>query len=112
MVQEKKKYLVLKILSGLFYALVTLFVLVLFVSTITEQAGEIDLRALAFLLFLIYCGFGYIPGVAISLAGTILSAISLRKKKTTVGTLVYFIIFTVLPVITFLLFLLLVKFIK
>lgn len=108
-VQEKKRYLVLKILSALFYALVTLFVLALFVSTLTEQAGEVDLRALGFLLLLIYCGFGYVPGVAISLAGIIFSAINLRKNQSTVGTLIYFIIFTVLPVVTFIVFLLLVR---
>ena len=97
-----KRYIILKILAALFYAAITAFILYGFIYVFS--AGSQETRQTAFvlfvLIFLVYGGLLYIVPFLISLLGLIFSARRVKTGECVRSTVIYFAVFTALPVIT------------
>lgn len=118
-VEEKPKkrsvaVLVLQIITAVIYTLLTAYFVVLLIDVINTpppQDGSFDSKGLALAAFLIITiaigGIGYIVNLIVSIAGIIVSANAKKKELVGIGRVIYFVIFTLLPIITFICFLLL-----
>lgn len=97
-----KKYMALKIVSAAIYAVTMIVIALILFSVVIEKSVDGSSAAALALLFLIplCCIIAIVP-TGVALAGLILSIVMLVKKVTTKGTLIYFIVFTLLPYLTF-----------
>lgn len=107
-VATNKKYTVLKILSAVFYAIVTAFIIYCFFDALVESK-ENGFAVLGYVLILITAGISYLLPLILSVVGLILSAVAKSKGQGTIKTVIYFLIFTALPLISWFVFLLLTK---
>ena len=100
-----KKMLALKIISGVLFGLVTIFMLWL---TIDAWLDPSDFAVLGYFIGVIVWGsIGYGVNLILNATVMIISAIKRPKGEVSKGTLIYFIIFTVLPLLMWLVFFLL-----
>lgn len=101
---QVRKYTLLKVLSAVFYGLITAFLIFYYITALVQSSENAGWVAVGFILILCTYGLGYILPFIISLVGMILSIISRAGNACKTGTVVYFIIFTCLPVATWLIF--------
>ena len=107
-VVKNKKYTVLKILSAVFYVIVTVFILYCFFDALIESK-ENGFAVLGYVLILVMVGICYLVPLILSTIGLILSAVAKSNGQSSLGTVIYFIIFTALPLVSWFVFLLLTK---
>ena len=105
---KNKKYTVLKILSAVGYGLITLFMLYVFFDALSE-VRENGFAILGYVIILVMVGICYLVPLILSTIGLILSAIARLKGESTIRTVIYFIVFTALPLVSWFIFLLLSK---
>ena len=99
---EKYNYKVLKIITLILYIVATVIAVVLMIDPIVKNsANENAGAAIALILLAPLSIVVYAVPTILSLAGLITAFINYLRKKTTLGTLIYFIVFTVLPYLTF-----------
>lgn len=98
-----KRYIILKILAALFYAAITAFILYGFIGGVlaasSPEARQASL-AVFVIFFLVYGGLLYIVPFLISLLGLIFSSRRVKAGECVRSTVIYFAVFTALPVIT------------
>ncbi len=96
---KKKKMLAFKIIIPILYALVTFFTVWMIVDlaiTLNNAEGLEGLGvAIVLMVFLPLLIVGAAIALVISLPALIISIVLFAKKKTSLGTMIYFIIFTV-----------------
>lgn len=121
--KKTKKFLALKIISAVIFSVVTAllvwwFLEVLSTPLVSESTNGVTINerslALAFFIvigLIIVGGIGYSINLVLSITGIILSSINYKKRTTAKGSLIFFIIFTILPVLTEILFFLLTLFV-
>lgn len=104
----------LQIITAVIYTFLTTYFMIMLIDVINTpppQDGSFDGRGLALAAFLIITiaigGIGYIINLIVSIAGIVVSANAKKKDIVGMGSIIYFVIFTVLPIITFICFLLL-----
>ena len=107
-VVKNKKYTVLKILSAVFYAIVTAFMIYCFFDAFVESK-ENGFAVLGYVLILVTVGISYLLPLILSVVGLILSAVAKSRGESKMGTVIYFLVFTCLPVVSWFVFLLLTK---
>ena len=107
-VVKNKKYTVLKILSAVFYAIITAFIIYCFLDALIESK-ENGFAVLGYVLILVTVGISYLLPLILSVVGLILSAVAKSNGQATLKTVIYFLIFTALPLISWFVFLLLTK---
>ncbi len=100
--KKSGKYKVLWIITAILYALVTLFLAYTLYDTLVGADPDTKGLSLALWLtfiFIIFGTFGYIATMIPPIIGLILTIVR-RPNGLRVGQLIYFIIFTLLPVIS------------
>ena len=102
---EIKTFRYNKILSALLYGLVVAFILYIFLDAYSSNSAW---AGLGYAIGLIYGGFGLAGSLVPTIIGLVRSIIGVKKGYCEKPTLIYFIIFTALPFITFLIALLVV----
>ena len=103
--QKKRRFLALWIIVGVLYLATTAFMLWTFIDAkVSDSTAEIQLGGLAFILTLIiYGSIGYLATMLSSIIGLILTCVKRPSTGLRKGQLIYFIAFTVLPIITWVL---------
>ncbi len=98
-----KKWTAFKIVLAVLYALVTIFCVWTFIDACgnTGSGRGLGLAIVITLIIGTYGVIGYGLVSLMSLIGVIMSAIAYKKKECKVGTLVYFIVFMLLPIATY-----------
>lgn len=106
--QKSGKFLALRILAPIFFAITTAFLVYTFIDIIIDPGSNQGLSfALWYtLIFIIFGTGGYIVSIIFPLIGMLLTLFR-RPQGLRVGQLIYFIIFTILPIIFWVLILLL-----
>jgi hypothetical protein len=92
----------LKIVTALIYGLVTLFSLIFFISVATGDDGTDLAYAILLIILLGYGSIFFGISLIISLIGLIITIVK-RKDYEVKSTLKFFIVFTALPILTYLL---------
>ena len=105
---RNKKYIVLKILSAVFYAVITAFMVILFVDALIDSK-ENGFVVLGYILILVTIGLSYLLPLILSVIGLILSSVAKSRGESKMGTVIYFLVFTCLPVVSWFVFLILTK---
>jgi len=102
---KKRRFLALWIIVGVLYLATTAFMLWTFIDAkVSDSTAEIQLGGLAFILTLIiYGSIGYLATMLSSIIGLILTCVKRPSTGLRKGQLIYFIAFTVLPIITWVL---------
>lgn len=109
-VQKKKNVaiIIFQIIAALIYLGVTVYLTVLLIDVLNTpppQDGQIDGKGIAFAAYLIitiiFGGIGYIIDIIISIVGLVVSSNQRKKGCCGVGTIIYFVAFVLLPIITF-----------
>ena len=100
--EPKAKMLAMKIICAILFALATAYVGYMFISALssTDSFG----RGIGLALTLALSIYVYAIPFVVSLITMIVAIVKKAKKKITTGTLVYFIVFAVLPIFIILLF--------
>ena len=100
-----KKYSILKIIITILYFGITAFLLGAFIDSFNASGENVQLGiALTYAIVVVLFGaMGYGALLITSIIGLILSAVGLKREKTTKKTMIYFIVFTALTIITYLL---------
>ena len=103
--ERKRRFLALWIIVGVLYLATTAFMLWTFVDAkVSDSTSEIQLGGLAFIFTLIiYGSIGYLATMLSSIIGLILTCVKRPTTGLRKGQLIYFIAFTVLPIITWIL---------
>ena len=103
--ERKRRFLALWIIVGVLYLATTAFMLWTFVDAkVSDSTAEIQLGGLAFIFTLIiYGSIGYLATMLSSIIGLILTCVKRPTTGLRKGQLIYFIAFTVLPIITWIL---------
>lgn len=107
--KKKNVFLIVwKIVVALIYVLVTAFIAYLLIDALNTpppQQGQIDGRGFALAAFIIlaiiFGLIGYLANVITSIIGIIVSSSHKKQQKCGNGSIVYFVIFTFLPIISF-----------
>lgn len=107
-VLKNKKYNILKILSAVFYAVITAFMVILFVDALIDSK-ENGFVVLGYILILVTIGLSYLLPLILSAIGLILSLVAKSRGESKIGTVIYFLVFTCLPVVSWFVFLILTK---
>ena len=104
--------LVLQIITAIIYTLLTGFFISMLIDvagTPPAQDGSFDGKGLALAVFLImlivFGGIGYIINLILSIVGIVVSSNAKKKELCGMGRVIYFVVFTLLPLITFIAFL-------
>lgn len=100
-----KKMLGLKIVTAIIFGLVAIW----FAYSMISIAGDLNSAegweglgiAIVLVLVLALGGICLAASLVLSLVGLIISIVRKIKKRVTTGTLIYFIVFTVLPIVIF-----------
>ena len=100
-VKAQKAVNVFKIISAVIYGLITLFLLITFFDTVFSNSENKGLSLAVYLAIILIAvgGIAYVVNMAVTLIGFIITAVNIKNgiKK---SNLVYFLIFTVLPIFT------------
>ncbi len=94
-----KNFRVYKIIVAVIFAIVTILSSIMLVDIISEGNGLG--AAFGFVVWLVLAVIGFGASLLVSLIGTITSAIKKNQGLCDTKTLIYFIVFTVLPIIVF-----------
>ena len=94
-----KNFKAYKIIVAVIFAIVLILSSILVVDILS--GGESIGKAFGFVVWLVFAIIGFAVPMVMSLIGTILSAIKSKQGLCTIKTLVYFIVFSVLPIIAF-----------
>lgn len=109
--KKTNRLIVLRVLTAVVFAIVTALLLwwyidVLSTPVVSEPTNGITINqrslALAFFIvigLIIVGGIGYVVNLGLAITGLIISSIKYKKQTTTIGTLIYFIVFTALPIL-------------
>jgi hypothetical protein len=100
--EQKKqlKLIPLKIISIAIYSLALIFLFIMLISVIKDKS-ENNLAVAIYLIFsIVYFAFSFGASLIVSLVGLIIS-IAKRKTYSARNSIVFFAIFTVLPVVTY-----------
>ncbi len=99
---EKYNCKVLKIITAILYLIATVIAVLLMIDPVVSSSGNESAGAAVALIFLAPLSIvAYAVPTVVSLAGLIVSFINFLRKRTTLGTLIYFIVFTILPFLSF-----------
>ncbi len=96
---QLKKFKALKIVTAILFAVATLFVVYLAIDIASSPQNI----GTAFALVIWIClaiGILAVPMI-VSLVGMILAIVNKKRSACTLGSVIYFIVFTVLPVVVF-----------
>lgn len=100
-VKAQKAVNVFKIISAVIYGLITVFLLITFFDTVFSNSENKGLSLAVYLAIILIAigGIAYAVNMAVTLIGFIITALNIKNgiKK---SNLVYFLIFTVLPIFT------------
>lgn len=94
-----KNFKAYKIIVAIIFAIVTVLSSIMLVDIISKGNGLGT--AVGFIVWLILAIIGFGASLIVSLIGTITSAIKKKQGLSNTKTLVYFIVFTALPIIVF-----------
>ncbi len=94
-----KNFKLYKIIVAVVFAIVTILSSIMLVDIISEGTGLGT--AFGFIVWLILAIIGFSASMIVSLIGTITSAIKRNQGLCDTKTLIYFIVFTALPIIVF-----------
>ena len=101
-VKPLKKFLGLKITTIVLQCIITILIVLLLATSIDTSATYWELGyAIVFALVLAFGGIALLIPLIISLVGVIKSAKEYKKGECTLGTLVFFIITTITPIIIY-----------
>ena len=94
-----KNFKAYKIIVAIIFAIVTVLSSIMLVDIISKVNGLGT--AVGFIVWLILAIIGFSTSMVVSLIGTITSAIKKKQGLINTKTLVYFIVFTALPIVVF-----------
>ena len=103
--ENLKKYTPFKIILTVLYIVITGFLLFAFIDALNKTGEHVQLGiALTYaIVVILFGGIAYGVSLVLGLIGLIISAIGVKRNYSSIGTLVYFIVFTALPIVTYLL---------
>ena len=98
-----KKWTAFKVVLAVLYLLVTIFCVWLFIDACAEtgKGRELGIAITIAILIGVYSLIGYVPLTIAALVGVIKAAKAYKRQQCTLGTLVYFIVFLILPLATY-----------
>lgn len=99
-----RKYKGLKIAIAIVFALACLFYVINYIDLFNSSTSENFGITLGFFLAIvvILCApMVFAPTIVLGIIGIILSSIGLKRKYSTTGSLIYFIVFTLLPFVLY-----------
>ncbi len=102
-----KKFRALKIISLVLYVLTTAFTLIFLLDVLGTEEGLG--KGLGAALWIIFSAIALAVPVIVSLISAIVSAVYRKRGQCVKGSLLFFLIFTALPIVTFVLCLLILK---
>ena len=119
--KKKSVFLIVwQVIVALLFISVTAFLTVLFLDVINAPPPDkntIDGRGIGLAVFLIFFvpaigGIGYIANVVTSIVGIVVSVMNREKGTCGIMPLIYFIVFTILPIITFIFWMIVPRFVS
>lgn len=114
--KKKSVFLIVwQVIVALLFISVTAFLTFLFLDVINAPPpvkNTIDGRGLVIILAIIIGGIGYLANVITSIIGVVVSVVSRKKETCGIIPLIYFIVFTILPIITFIFWMIVPRFVS
>ena len=105
-VEKPKKMKAMRIITTTLYLLSTIFFLYLYVSMLLDNGEAVGLaQAIMIIIVGVYGSIFYGVTLLVTAISLIVSAVKFSKKLVTKGTLIYFIVLSIVIIVTYLLFL-------
>jgi hypothetical protein len=103
--EKSRKYTILKVAVTILYIAITAFLIGSVIDSMHAEGEAVQLGiALTYAIIVVIIG-GIAYGISLipSIIGIVLTSVGLKRKTNSFKSLLYFIIFTALPIITYLL---------
>ncbi len=101
---QLRRYPVLKIITAIVFAITTIFFIYVYADVLNTPVNKPEDglgKGIGIAVILVVGLLLYIPSIILAIIGLIITIISYIKKICSLGTMIYFIVFTLLPVMAF-----------